>query len=284
MYGVCARSALVFGRFDPRIQIRMVQPMHLLAPLIPTLRNIDDCLRAAARSSILHRWAGVMSVLLLLAGSASLLSADAPPLHSLEPVTLQFRPLAFHKSVPDDKPAIAARALPPTLDELMHLIRSLQRTEHIRANPKLNQEIAAAILNATARWPLSPLDLLALGWIESRLRPDARSGSGACGMFQQLPRYARPYPVGCDRLSHPALSAWHAGAFIQAYQRRWGSYWVCHYNGGMICGPRAIQYAMRYHEVHHWLEKELVRLRHPVTEQTVIAEQPRAAASGGGKQ
>jgi hypothetical protein len=173
---------------------------------------------------------------------------------------------------------------PPSFDEVVHLIVTLQRTEHIRANPKRNREIAAAILNATARWPLSPIDLLALGWIESRLRPDARSGSGACGMFQQLPRYARPFTVGCERLSHPALSAWHAGAFIQAYQRRWGSHWVCHYNGGMICGPRAIQYAMRYHNVHHELEKELVRLRHPDAEQTMIAVQHRTESTGGGKQ
>jgi hypothetical protein len=262
----------------------MVRAMHLLAPLIPTLRTMDDCLRAAARNPILRRWAWLAGVLLLVAGSASLLSADAPPLQSLEPVTLQLRPLAFHKSVPDGKPVIAARELPPSLDELEHLIRAMQRTEHIRANPKHNREIAAAILNATARWPLSPIDLLALGWIESRLRPDARSGSGACGMFQQLPRYARPYTVNCERLSHPAMSAWHAGAFIQSYKRRWGSHWVCHYNGGMICGPRAIRYAMRYHDVHHQLEKELVRLRHPDVEQTMIADHGGAGSTGGGKQ
>ena len=258
--------------------------MHLLAPLIPTLRTIDDCLRAAVRSPIVRRWAWLTGVLLLIGSSASLLSADTPPLQSLEPVTLQFRPLAFHKSVPDGKPVEAVPEQPPSFDEVVHLIETLQRTEHIRANPKRNREIAAAVLNATARWPLSPIDLLALGWIESRLRPDARSGSGACGMFQQLPRYARPFTVGCERLSHPALSAWHAGAFIQAYKRRWGSHWVCHYNGGMICGPRAIQYAMRYHDVHHRLEKELVRLRHPETEQTMIAVQHRTESTGGGKQ
>ena len=55
-------------------------------------------------------------------------------------------------------------------------------------------------------------------------------------------------------------------------------------NGGMICGPRAIQYAMRYHDVHHRLEKELVRLRHPETEQTMIAVQHRTESTGGGKQ
>lgn len=258
--------------------------MHLLAPLIPTLRTIDDCLQAAGRSPVVRRWAWLTGVLVLIIGSASLLSANTPPLQSLEPVTLQFRPLAFHKSVPHGKTVVTLPERPPSLDEVVHLIEALQRTEHIRANPKRNRAIAAAVLNATARWPLSPIDLLALGWIESRLRPDALSGSGACGMFQQLPRYARPFTVGCERLSHPALSAWHAGAFIQAYQRRWGSHWVCHYNGGIICGPRAIQYAMRYHEVHHRLEKALVRLRYADPDQTMIAVQHRTESTIGGKQ
>ncbi len=198
---------------------------------------------------------GTQAALAMRPPRPPLLGLDSPPV--VEPV------LTFSKRVPVEKhlrftmPAVE----PVTLDELTDLMLALQRTEHIRMAPKDTRRLAASILIGAHRWNIDPLDMTALAWIESRFRPDAESRSGACGMFQQIPRYARPVPTSCDRLHSPDLAAWHAGAFITRYRQRWGDNWICHYNGGMVCGPQAWTYAIRHARVREQLGKALVRLR-----------------------
>lgn len=216
------------------------------------------------------QWRRLMSVIaamvLVLVGlgaqAAMVLRPQAPPLQPLRPPTLQPPPMEFSKLVADGKPwEPTATDAPVTRDELVVLIAALERTEHVQRTLKQNRRVAAAIMVASRRWSVDPLDLAALGWIESRFRPDAVSRSGACGMFQQLPRYARPWPTSCRALMNPTMAAFHAGAFIDRYRRRWGPGWTCHYNGGIVCGPRALTYAARHAQVRQQLGKALVRLR-----------------------
>jgi hypothetical protein len=237
--------------------------MSVSNPLLPLVRALDDFARRLVAHTHPRRWMALLAVAIvgMLYGAAG--RGPAPALESLEPVALHVGALHFDKSVPDGKPEARAEATAPTLAEMETLIGWLRRSEHMRVDAKKDRRIAAAILLATQRWPVDPVQLMALGWIESRLRPEAESGSGACGLFQQLPRYARPMPTPCHRLHVPELAAYHAGAFIRSYERRWGAGWPCHYNGGMVCGARAIAYAVRLTEVTQALRKELVRLREP---------------------
>jgi hypothetical protein len=209
----------------------------------------------------------VFAATLVLGGAgaqaAIAMRPPTPMLRSLAAPTVPDSALRFSKRVPVDKHLRFTMPVPtaPTLDELTNVMVALQRTEHIRMAPKDTRHLAAAIIMGADRWNIDRLDLTALAWIESRFRPDAISGSGACGMFQQIPRYARPLPTTCARLHDPAIAGWHAGAFIARYQRRWGANWTCHYNGGMVCGPRAWTYAIRHAQVREQVGKALVRLR-----------------------
>lgn len=226
--------------------------------------------QAGLRRQRRQQWSRRLITLLVcavvaIAGTQVALAMRPPPplLMALEAPAVNEPALRFSKRVPIEKhlrftmPAPA----PVTLDELTDLMLALQRTEHIRMAPKDTRHLAASILIGAERWSIDPLDMTALAWIESRFRPEAESRSGACGMFQQIPRYARPMPTTCARLHHPDLAAFHAGAFITRYRQRWGGNWACHYNGGMVCGPRAWAYAIRHAHVREQLGKALVRLR-----------------------
>ena len=68
--------------------------------------------------------------------------------------------------------------------------------------------------------------LLAVGYVESRWNPAARS-SVACGGWQQIPRYAYPWtddraPVTCEQLLDPYFAALVASRQLESMAQRYG--------------------------------------------------------------
>ena len=83
---------------------------------------------------------------------------------------------------------------------------------------------------------------IAVGWVESRLTPDAVSSEGAVGVMQVIPRWACPNRrrQGCDLVAagvHAYL------AWLRRYKEP--SLALCHYNSGNVCTARSRAYARK---------------------------------------
>jgi hypothetical protein len=70
-----------------------------------------------------------------------------------------------------------------------HVMRQLVPTR----DPAVIARVARAMVNAAEQQGV-PIDMMvATGYLESRYSPQARSGVGACGVWQQLPQYSGRY-------------------------------------------------------------------------------------------
>ena len=113
------------------------------------------------------------------------------------------------------------------------------------------------------------LDLVAVGYIESKFGYRGNylvSRRGACGVFQQIPKYA--YPVDfpkptCDSLQSPAESAFRASAALEEMEEIYGEDRFCHYNAGNTCGRLAYRYQDAVLRVRARVRRSLRRLRSP---------------------
>lgn len=84
-----------------------------------------------------------------------------------------------------------------------------------------------------------PVLFVSLAVEESNLRTDAVSSRGAVGPLQVLPARCPGGKVrGCDLVGEGLEVA-------KRWQARFGDGWLCHYNAGKECGPRAHRYARR---------------------------------------
>tara|TARA_Y100000310_G_C20519780_1_gene733077 strand:- start:355 stop:897 length:543 start_codon:yes stop_codon:yes gene_type:complete len=93
---------------------------------------------------------------------------------------------------------------------------------------------------------IEPEIFVALIHRESRWKPWAESGAGACGLTQVIPRYGRP-KTACVKLKRPRTSI-KVGAKTLAYwiyEYGRGDYkkGLCGYNGGYKCGRYSEHYA-----------------------------------------
>ena len=107
-------------------------------------------------------------------------------------------------------------------------------------------DLSKAIVQHSEEWEQDPLRMVAVGFQESRFgyrveEFEVVSHSGACGPFQQIPRYARPYsePVTCEELFDPYEAAYRLGAKLNQMEDRWGEgrldETICHYYEGNVC-------------------------------------------------
>ena len=95
-----------------------------------------------------------------------------------------------------------------------------------------------------------PARMLAIALQESTLtlrRYWNESSHGACGPYQQIPRYAYPHdePATCASLQDPYEATYRLHHKLESMRSRYGaiSETICHYASGNECNPASIQYA-----------------------------------------
>lgn len=121
------------------------------------------------------------------------------------------------------------------------------------------------------------LDLIAVGYVESKFgyRGDYLvSRRGACGVFQQIPKYAYPADFAkptCDSLQSPDESSFRASMALQEMLGVYGGDRFCHYNAGNICGQQAYRYQSAVFRVRDRVRRSLRRLRHPALTSRAIS-------------
>lgn len=95
------------------------------------------------------------------------------------------------------------------------------------------------------------LDLLAVGFEESKYAYRGNlviSRRGACGVFQQIPKYAEPSDLprpSCSDLRDPYVSSFRAASALRVLRERFGEDRFCHYNAGNVCWSRSFSYQGR---------------------------------------
>tara|TARA_Y100000592_G_scaffold101159_1_gene186169 strand:- start:686 stop:1252 length:567 start_codon:yes stop_codon:yes gene_type:complete len=111
---------------------------------------------------------------------------------------------------------------------------------------KLSQVAEGIVVNAQSKEEI--LDLIAVGYIESKFGYRGNrlvSPRGACGVFQQIPRYAYPedFPLPtCDSLQFPAEASFRASQALRSLKEMYEEDRFCHYNGGNVCSSLAHSY------------------------------------------
>ena len=94
-------------------------------------------------------------------------------------------------------------------------------------------------------------ELVAVGFEESRFsvnRKKVVSHKGACGVYQQIPKYAHPTDVPrptCEDLSDAWTSTFHAIHTFRKFKDIFKENWICHYNSGYKCYESSDRYARR---------------------------------------
>ena len=116
--------------------------------------------------------------------------------------------------------------------------------------------LANAINSYSIEYDADPIRLIAMAFQESRFmydHPDgwAESHAGACGPFQQIPRYAHPRdePIDCAGLQDPYEATRRVIAKLENMTQRFGPVEesICHYASGNVCTERGQGYAERHH-------------------------------------
>lgn len=101
--------------------------------------------------------------------------------------------------------------------------------------PTLHVALAQATIAVVARSPLEARDLYRLAWSESRWTPGAVSSAGACGTWQQQPRWVK---TTCAQLrTSPAFAALTAVGTYRTMRRACGDAWHRCYSMG-VSGAR----------------------------------------------
>jgi len=129
-------------------------------------------------------------------------------------------------------------------------------------------EVARGIAT-NARTSESLLDLISLGYVESKFGYRGNfliSRRGACGVFQQIPKYAYPTDFAkptCNSLQSPDEAAFRAAAALQEMKNLYGEERFCHYNSGNTCGSQAYKYQSAVFSIRSRIQKIFWRLQHP---------------------
>jgi len=134
--------------------------------------------------------------------------------------------------------------------------------------------LADAISHFAEQNDADPIRLIAIAFHESRFmydHPDgwAESSAGACGPYQQIPRYAHPReePIDCAGLQEPWEATRRVVAKLENMTHRFGPVEdsICHYSAGNVCTERGQRYAERHHtyyaraqRIHNRIEQEEV--------------------------
>tara|TARA_R110002110_G_scaffold280261_2_gene494990 strand:- start:95 stop:562 length:468 start_codon:yes stop_codon:yes gene_type:complete len=98
------------------------------------------------------------------------------------------------------------------------------------------------VVNAAEDLDFEPALLVSLIHYESRWNPGARSGGGACGLTQVIPRWTRPRKT-CQQLLFAPTSIYEGAKMLRRWTNRFGrgdvSRGLCGYNAGYSCRARS---------------------------------------------
>lgn len=112
--------------------------------------------------------------------------------------------------------------------------------------------------------------LIALAYEESRfgyrfaLKGEPVVNESACGIYQQIPRWAEGGRVTCAQLQDPSVATHHAVAYLKYIERRFKARSasqmdkkICHYFSGNRCDDKA---SKKYARAHAKTRARVVRL------------------------
>jgi soluble lytic murein transglycosylase-like protein len=109
------------------------------------------------------------------------------------------------------------------------------------------------VVEASTKFSVDPVVMVALIHVESRWNIDARSHSNACGLTQALPKYTRKFYGGrvtCRDLFNPKLSIYKGADILGYYLRRYKRNYrrsLCTYNAGARgCRGKKMKRGTRY--------------------------------------
>ena len=131
--------------------------------------------------------------------------------------------------------------------------------------------LANAISSYAAEDGADPMRLIAIAFHESHFmydHPDAwaESHAGACGPYQQIPRYAHPRdePIDCAGLQDPYEATRRVVAKLENMTQRFGPIndSICHYSSGNVCTERGQRYAERHHDYYARARRIHRRIEH----------------------
>jgi hypothetical protein len=97
-----------------------------------------------------------------------------------------------------------------------------------------------------------PYFIAAIGWIESRWRADLRSKTSDCGILQVNLRYTK---YTCQQLMELGTGVKVGISKIRYWERRFAKrepkkkQWICHYNGGNVCGEKSTRYGKAVYRI-----------------------------------
>tara|TARA_B000000557_G_scaffold192533_1_gene158079 strand:+ start:231 stop:737 length:507 start_codon:yes stop_codon:yes gene_type:complete len=116
--------------------------------------------------------------------------------------------------------------------------------------------------------------LISLAYNESRFgyrfvlkgKP-VKSGAGACGIYQQIPRFAEGGKTTCAKLQDPSHATMQAVAYLKFIERKYKARSakrldraMCHYFSGNHCDRSARAYAKRHRSIRQKASRHLASL------------------------
>ena len=102
-----------------------------------------------------------------------------------------------------------------------------------------------------------PYLVAAVGWVETRWNPNARSKTKDCGILQVHLRYTK---YTCDELKDLKTGIREGITKLRYWRKRFEKrerrkmQWVCHYNGGNVCRKRAQGYGRSVYRMYRKLK------------------------------
>lgn len=116
--------------------------------------------------------------------------------------------------------------------------------------------------------------LISLAYNESRFgykfvlkgKP-VKSGAGACGIYQQIPRFAEGGKTTCERLQDVKHATMQAVSYLRFIERKYKvknatrlDRAMCHYYSGNRCDREALAYAKRHRSIRQKASRHLASL------------------------
>jgi hypothetical protein len=115
-----------------------------------------------------------------------------------------------------------------------------------------------------------PLTLIGVSYTENRFKLKGSSSKGACGPFQQIPKWS-PIATTCAELqSNPEVAVKVAKASLSKVWKRWDKdiQSLCHYNSGNKCYSRSLKYSREVWRSIKWakrISKKKIEIKVPYT-------------------
>lgn len=120
------------------------------------------------------------------------------------------------------------------------------------------EKAGEAIWRIATEMDADPFLVAAVGWVETRWKPDIRSKTRDCGILQVNLRYTK---FTCKELQVLDTGLREGIAKLQGWKRRFGKrekkkmLWVCHYNGGNVCEKRSLGYGRSVYRTYRKLKR-----------------------------